>query len=439
MVAATAAVALVTAGCSGSSASDSSNGAVTITFWHSMGGTNGEALQHLVHEFNQENKGKIKVVATYEGNYDDTLAKLKASIQSQQTPDVAQIYDIGTRFMYDSHIEVPVQDFIDNDPSFDKGVLEKNILSYYSIGDKLYSMPFNTSMPVLYYNKDAFKAAGLDPNKPPTTLEEIRADSEKLTKPDHSQYGFGSAIYGWFLEQYTAKVGKTYCDQGNGRDGLATKVLFDQPADVQFVDWWQQMVKDGLAANPGRNTDNAQAAFKAGKVAINLESTGTMGAYQEGAKFDVGVGYFPGSAGASQQGGTVIGGASLWVLKHDDQAQQASWQFLKFLAAPESQAYWHTHTGYFPMNSKALDEPSDKAWLKKYPGFQVAIDQLHQTPTNVYTSGCLLGVMPQARQAAEVGWENAVLQKASPQQAMTAAAKSLEPAIKQYNQSIQQQ
>ena len=139
------------------------------------------------------------------GKYDDAIAKYKASVQSKSTPDVIQVYDIGTRFMIDAKQTVPMQDFIDRD-KVDMSDLQPNIAGYYSVDKKLYSMPFNTSMPVLYINQKLFKEAGLDPAKPPTTLAEIRTAAEKLSKKNGgpADYGFGAAIYGWLLEQFIA-------------------------------------------------------------------------------------------------------------------------------------------------------------------------------------------------------------------------------------------
>lgn len=432
------------AGGSAAPSDNGSSGGVQITFWHAMNGNNGKALQTLVDKFNAANQGKIHVVATYQGNYDDTLAKYKAAIQSKQTPSLIQIYDVGTRFMIDSGQTVPMQSFIDAD-KYDVSQLQPNILGYYSIGGKLYSMPFNTSMPILYYNKTAFQKAGLDPTKPPTTLDEIRTDAQKLTIKDASgkvtQYGFGAAIYGWFMEQWTAVADQPYCDNGNGRSAKATKVLVNGPEQVQLMTWWAQMVKDGLAVNTGRNTTDAQNAFKAGRVAINIESTGVLGGYQTAAqgKFDVGTGFYP-KIQASDAGGPIIGGASLWIdqANHSTQEQQASWAFVKFLNDPANQAYWHTQTGYFPVSKTALADPTDQAWVKDHPQFQTAITQLDQTKLDVATQGCLLGVMPQARQNTEVAMEKVILGQSAPQAALDAAVAADQPLIDQYNKATGQ-
>src|SRR5215467_11884477 len=162
---------------------------VEVTFWHGFAaGANQDATNALVQKFNDAHRGEIHVSAVYQGTYDDTLAKLKAAIQANQPgtlPSLSQIYDIGTRFMIDSKAIQPMQVFIDHD-KYSLADLEPNILGYYQINGKLYSMPWNVSTPLLYYSRDAFAAAGLDPGKPPQTLDEIRADAVKLTKKDAS-------------------------------------------------------------------------------------------------------------------------------------------------------------------------------------------------------------------------------------------------------------
>ncbi|SES38847.1 carbohydrate ABC transporter substrate-binding protein, CUT1 family [Pedococcus cremeus] len=419
---------------------DKASGVTTVSFWHAMDGKNAEVLTKLVSDFNAAHQGKIEVKATYAGKYDDAITKYKAAIQSKSTPDVIQIYDIGTQFMIDAKQTVPMQSFIDRD-KLNVGDLQPNITGYYSVDKKLNSMPFNTSMPVMYYNKTLFKKAGLDPEKPPTNLDEIRTAAEKLSKKKGgpADYGFGAAIYGWLLEQFIATSGSEYCDQGNGRDGKATKVQFDQGAAIDVVTWWQKMVKDGLAANTGRDTKAAQAAFKSGQLAINLESTGQLGGYSEAAKqggWELGAANYP-HVKAGETGGPIIGGASLWIngVGHKDANKEAAWQFVKFLSEPKSQATWHTGTGYFPNSKGALNEPVDVEYRKNNPLFDVAVKQLEGTELTKATQGCLLGVMPQARKASEDGIE-AALNGGDPQQSMTKAAQGLEAQIKSYNDSV---
>ncbi|MFJ1790647.1 ABC transporter substrate-binding protein [Kitasatospora griseola] len=427
-------------GAPAASALDQASGVTTVEFWHSMTGKNADALTALVNQFNAAHQGKIEVKPLFQGTYDDLVAKYKASVQQKATPAVVQVYDIGSRFMVDSKQIVPAQAFADKD-GYSLDDLQANIRNYYTFGGKLQSMPFNSSMPLLYLNDDAFKEAGLDPAKPPTTLAELGEMAQKLTKKDDSgktvRYGFGAAIYGWFVEQLLAENGALYCDSDNGRSGKANKVTFDSAKGAEIVQWWADLVKGGYAANTGRQTPDAQAAFKAGTVAMHLESTGVLRGYTEAAKFTVGTAPFPKTA-AGDQGGPIIGGASLWISGpgHSDAQKRASWEFEKFLTAPEQQAVWHTGTGYFPVNSKALELPADKEWVAKYPQFRTAIDQLKGTKPTQATAGCALGVMPQARKGVETAIEQTIAGTKTAQQALTDAAKELQPAIESYNSSV---
>jgi sn-glycerol 3-phosphate transport system substrate-binding protein len=200
-------------------------GEVDVTFRHGMSGTNGEAPQSLVDKFNTEHKGKIKVTRTYEGRYDSVLASYKNASRKRR-PDMMQMYDIGTRYMIDSNTTIPMQPFIDVD-KHDVSDLQPNIAGYCTVDDKLYSMPFNTSMPSMYVNREAFTRAGLDPDEPPTSLDEITAAAKKIkaTPGEIVQYGFGASLYGWFVEQWNSVADETRCDRaravvaGHGQAG----------------------------------------------------------------------------------------------------------------------------------------------------------------------------------------------------------------------------
>lgn len=347
------------------------------------------------------------------------------------------MYDIGTRFMIDSKATVPVQTFIDKD-KYDLSSFEPNVLGYYKVGTQLYSMPWNSSNPILYYNKDLFKAAGLDPDKPPKTWEEVADAAKKLTKGDVK--GFGIRDYGWYLEQSLATQGAFYADPQNGRaDKPADKAIFNGPEGVGFVNWLNGMLKDGSGANLGQNGGDTTAAFAAQKVAMIFESTAALRGVLNAAagKYEVGTAFYPRPANNPKAAGTIIGGASLWVMKDHPQAEQdATWDFIKFLMQPEQQAFWHTNTGYYPPSKAAYDVPADKEWLAKYPQFQTAIDQLHASPPNPATQGALLGIFVQARTDTEDAMSSVFNGQASAQQALDKAAGLVSDEIKQYNQAV---
>jgi sn-glycerol 3-phosphate transport system substrate-binding protein len=438
-----ATVAVATAilsGCGNSSnkTASSANNPVQITFWHSMSGKNGQAITKMINDFNNSHKN-IKVNAQFQGNYDDAINKLKSAEKGNAAPDVMQVYDIGTRFMIDSNWAVPMQKFIDNE-NYNTSDLEPNLLGYYTVNNKLYSMPFNASTPILYYNEDAFKNAGLDVNNPPKTFSDVEKDAKALTKKDSSgrisQYGYSMAIYGWFFEQFLVKQGANYVDNGNGRIAAPTKVEFDKNgAGLNVLNQWQKMVDSGYAGNFGRNTDDTMNAFIAGKTAMIIDSTASLSQILSGigGRFQVGTAFLPSFDGI-KDGGVSIGGASLWALNNKDEAKQkAAWEFIKFMVSPKEQAYWSTQTGYFPVTKKAYNVQLMKDNLKKYPQFQTAIDQLHASPKTA--EGALMAVFPEARQAIEVNIEQMLLHKQTPEQSIANAAKTINSAIKNYNQT----
>jgi sn-glycerol 3-phosphate transport system substrate-binding protein len=421
---------------------DALNGApqVELTFWHGMSGANGDALTKLTDQFNQQHAGKIHVNLAYKNTYDDTLAAYKAGISSGQLPDIVQMYDIGTRFMIDSKSILPIQSFVDAD-KYDVSDIQPNIAGYYTVDGALQSMPFNTSMPLFYFNKAAFTQAGLDPNTPPRTLADIRAAAEKIkaNPAPGVQYPFGASLYGWFLEQFTADAGQNLCEPANGHSGRATSVSLASDTNVALLTWWQGMVRDGLAMKLDSNTDNGDNAFTSGVAAMSLESTGSLGGFIKGAagRFEVGTGPYP-KVDAAGAGGPIIGGASLWVVgKGKSPAQErASWEFTKFLASTPSQVAWHTATGYFPISKAALNDPTDKAWVAQRPQFATAITQLQQTPLTPATQGCSVGVMPQVRKDVENAMQAAILQNQDPRAALTTAQNQADQQIGDYTKSL---
>ena len=204
----------------------------TITFWHSMGGVNGEAIDTLVKKFNDENKYGITVDAQYQGEYDDSLNKLKSAQIGNMGADLVQVYEIGTRFMIESGWVVPMQEMVDAD-NYDVSQIESNLAAYYTIDDKLYSMPFNSSTPIMYYNKDMFAQAGI--TEVPDSLEGISKIGDQLMNQGGASEVMSLGIYGWFFEQFVGKQGLDYANNGNGRDDVATAVDFDKNNELKIV------------------------------------------------------------------------------------------------------------------------------------------------------------------------------------------------------------
>ncbi len=412
-------------------ASESTGDKTTITFWHSMGGVNGEAMTYLIDKFNAENDKNIYVAAEYQGSYDDAINKLKSAQIGNMGADLVQIYDIGTRFMIDSGWVIPMQELIDAD-GWDTAQIEPNIAAYYSVDNTLYSMPFNSSTPILYYNKDMFEKAGI--TEVPDSLPKIGEIADKLVNEGGAGEAISLGIYGWFFEQFTCKQGKEYVDNGNGREAAATKVVFDENgAAAATLKAWKDLYDQGAAPNVGRGGDAGLVDFSSGKSAMTLGSTASLKQVLEdvNGKFEVGTAYFP-KISDSDEGGVSIGGGSLWALNNEDETKQkAVWEFVKFLVSAESQAYWNAQTGYFPVTTAAHDEQVFKDNIAKYPQFQTAIDQLHDSTPQ--SAGALLSVFPEARSIVETEIENMLNNSSSPEDAAAAMAEQINSAISEYN------
>lgn len=402
-----------------------------ISFWHSMGGVNGQAIDTLVKKFNDENEYGITVKAQYQGEYDDSLNKLKSAQIGNMEADLVQVYEIGSRFMIESGWITPMQQMIDAD-SYDLSQIEPNLAAYYTIDNQLYSMPFNSSTPIMYYNKEMFEKAGI--TEIPDSLEGIEAVGEKLLNEGGAGQVISLGIYGWFFEQFIGKQGLEYANNGNGRTEAATAVAFDSNgAAANILTAWKSLYDKGYAPNVGKGGDAGLADFSAGKSAITLGSTASLKQILQdvNGKFEVGTAYFP-KVKSTDEGGVSIGGASLWALNNNDAKKtRATWEFVKFLISPESQAYWNAQTGYFPVTTAAQEEPVFKENVEKYPQFQTAIDQLHDSSPKYV--GALLSVFPEARATVESEIENLLNGNADVKTAVKNMADAINKSIEEYN------
>lgn len=403
----------------------------TISFWHSMGGVNGEALDTLVKQFNEENEYGITVDAQYQGEYDDSLNKLKSAQIGNMGADLVQVYEIGTRFMIDSGWIVPMQEMIDGD-GYDLSQIEPNLAAYYTIDNELYSMPFNSSTPILYYNKDMFEKAGI--TEVPDSLEGIGEIGQQLLDNGGAGEAMSMGIYGWFFEQLISKQGLEYANNGNGRKEAATAVAFDENgAAKNILTVWKDLNDKGFAPIVGKGGDAGLADFSAGKSAITLGSTASLKQILQdvNGKFEVGTAYFP-KVSSSDEGGVSIGGASLWALDNQDPKKlRATWEFIKFLISPGSQAYWNAQTGYFPVTVAAQEEETFKQNVAEYPQFQTAIDQLHDSAPEY--AGALLSVFPEARAIVESEIESLLNGNEDVDAAVKNMTESINGAIEEYN------
>ncbi len=399
--------------------------ATEIQFWHAMEAALGDKVNAIAEQFNAS-QSDYKIVPVFKGTYDQALAAGISAYRSGNAPAILQVYEVGTATMMQAKKAViPVSDvFRQAGVPLDEKAFVPTVASYYSDAKtgQLVSMPFNSSTPVLYYNKDLFRKAGLDPNQPPKTWAELRADTEKLRKSGAS-CGYTTGWQGWIqLENYSAWHGLPFASRNNGFDGTDAVLEFNKPQQVAHIAFLQQMAKDGTFTYVGRK-DEATAKFYSGDCAIMTTSSGALATIRKYAKFEIGTGMMPYDAdvkGAPQN--AIIGGASLWVLGGKDaNTYRGVAKFLAYLSSAPVAAKWHQDTGYLPVTTAAYDLTRQQGFYAKNPGADTATRQMLNKPPLPFTKGLRLGNMPQIRTVVDEELEQVWAQKLTPQAALDAA------------------
>ncbi|MDG0026450.1 sn-glycerol-3-phosphate ABC transporter substrate-binding protein UgpB [Trinickia sp. Y13] len=420
-------------------ASQAAWAATEIQFWHAMEAALGERVNDIASDFNRS-QSDYKIVPVFKGTYDQTLAAGIAAYRSGNAPAILQVYEVGTATMMAAKkAVVPVTEvFKQAGTPLDQKAFVPTIASYYSDAktDELVSMPFNSSTPVLYYNKEAFKKAGLDPNRPPKTWDDVRVYAEKL-KASGMSCGFTTGWQGWIqLENYSAWHGLPFASENNGFDGLDAKLEFNKPQQVAHIKFLQDMAKQGTFTYVGRK-DEAVSKFYSGDCGILTNSSGSLATIRKYAKFDFGTGMMPYDAsvkGAPQN--AIIGGASLWVLAgKDPNVYKGVAKFLAYLSSPAVAAKWHEDTGYLPVTTAAYDLARSQGFYDKNPGADTAIKQMLNKPPLPYTKGLRLGNMPQIRTVVDEELEQVWAQKKTPQAALDSAVNRGNELLRRFQQS----
>ncbi len=388
----------------------------TVEFWHAMSGKNGQMVEELAKRFNESQKD-YKVVPVYKGGYSDTMNAGIAAFRAGQAPAIIQVYEVGTATMMAAKGAVkPVYQLMaENNEKFDPKVYIPTISSYYSTTDgKMLSMPFNSSTSVMYYNKDAFKKAGLDPEKPPVTWPEVFAAAEKL-KASGMEGGMSTNWISWIqLENFSAWHNLPFGTRSNGFDGLDTQLVFNTPLQLRHFTNLYEASKKGVFIYGGRES-KANPLFTGEKVGIHFESIGGYGNMKATAKFNFGVArlpYYPDVPGAPQN--SIIGGASLWVFNGKSKAEyKAVADFFSFISMPEQQAFWHQNTGYLPITTAAYELTKAQGFYATNPAHEVAIKQLLNKAPTANSMGIRFGNFNIIREIEDQAWEDILAGKVS--------------------------
>jgi sn-glycerol 3-phosphate transport system substrate-binding protein len=391
---------------------ESADEPVRITFWHAMQSAQGDALAQLTDLYNAS-QDRVVVELQNQNGYEELIDKYFQSSQEDR-PHVVQMPEYMLQQMADANTVIATTACIQAD-GFDIAPFLPRAMFAYQTGGVQWGMPLNISSPVLYYNKAMFEEAGLDPERPPITLDELREYSQAIVDSGAATYGIAldsgvNSGGAWFLEQWFARAGLPYADNDNGRTARATQVLFDTPEAVEMLTFAQDLVDDGLAAYVGEDPRGIDGLLKMGDPqqpgAMTIASSGTLGgalAFVEGGAIagitsaDIGVGPMP---GPSETPSATIGGAALYIVRdHGDAEAAAAWEYIQYLVTAEAQSFWADASGYAPVRADATEIDPLAATYAEDPRFRVNYDQVNLAADDFTAVGPVLGPMRQVRQA----------------------------------------
>jgi len=371
-----------------------------VHFWHAFSGRLGELVATQVGDFNAS-QTDYTVVQTHKGNYSETLNSGIAAFRANEQPHILMVFEVGTATMMAARGAVrPLHEVMElSGASFDQDAYIGAVKGYYTSteGDML-SLPFNASTPVLWVNRDAMAAAGVDPDTDLSTWQSVVTALTAL-KAGGEECPLVTAWQSWIhLENLSAYHDVPFATQDNGFAGLDTELTLNGEAQVAHLSAMGQWAKDGKFIYTGRRNEGG-ANFRSGECALFTESSAGYAGIKKEATFDFEVRplpYWKGLGNSPQN--TIIGGASLWVMEgHSDAEYTGAGEFLSFLSSTDVQAQWHQDTGYLPITAEAGDATRASGFYAANPGTEVAVIQMTANKPTANSNGLRLGSFDQIR------------------------------------------
>jgi sn-glycerol 3-phosphate transport system substrate-binding protein len=356
-------------------AANTGNGTRTkVRFWYGLGGQLGEVIEGQIAKFNQS-QDRVEVEGVFQQSYNGVQEKFQAALVGGDVPEIVQMEIHATPQFASSGALTPLEQFYENDPEFNFDDLVPATLLNQRWEGKLYAMPINRSTPLLYYNKDLFQAAGLDPNQPPKTWQEVRDIAKQIAKTENGQttvYGFIPMSSWWYFESMVWSNGGELMSED------LNNVTFAEPG-AEVVQIWADMVHQDKTARTftgDKANEQQQQEFIQGRAAMVLNSTADLGRYtRDIANFEFGTAFLPHMEGHEHAVPTGGAAAAIPAVVPEDK-KQAAWEFIKWWTSPEQAAIWSQNTGYFPVRQSSIDLLTEQGYYQERPNFKTAIDQL---------------------------------------------------------------
>jgi sn-glycerol 3-phosphate transport system substrate-binding protein len=409
-----------------------------IMLWHAMPGELGRQLEKLASDFNAS-QSEYRIVPGYKGSYTETVTAAIFAFRSRSQPAIVQVNEIATATMMAARGAIyPVFELMrDEAEAFSPAAYLPAVTGYYAdVAGNMLSFPFNSSTPILYYNKDKFRAAGLDPETAPKTWPEVGAAAKRL-RASGAVCGFTTSWPSWInVENFSAFHNLPISTRANGFDGLDAVLNFNNPAVVRHIAQLAQWQTTKVFDYSGRAT-TAEPRFQNGECGIFIGSSATRADIKANSKFEIGYGmlpYWPDVKGAPQN--TIIGGATLWVLRDRPRDEyKGVAKFFGYLSKPEIQAAWHQNTGYLPVTRAAFDLTRAQGFYDRNPGTVISIEQITLNPPTENSRGLRLGSFVLIRDVIDDELEQAFSGKKSAQAAMDSAVERGNRLLRQFERA----
>jgi len=409
-----------------------------IMWWHAMSGELGRQLDKLAADFNAS-QSEYRIVPNYKGNYTETVTAAIFAFRSRSQPAIVQVNEIATATMMAAKGAIyPVFELMrDEQEPFSPAAYLPAVTGYYAdVAGNMLSFPFNASTPILYYNKNLFRSAGLDPETAPKTWPEVGAAAKKL-RASGAVCGFTTSWPSWInVENFSAFHNLAVSTKANGFDGLDAVLVFNNPEMVRHIAQLAEWQAGKAFDYSGRGT-SAEPRFQNGECGIFIGSSATRADIKANSKFEVGYGmlpYWPGVEGAPQN--SIIGGATLWVLRDRPRAEyKGVAKFFGYLSKPEVQAAWHQNTGYLPITRAAFDLTRAQGFYDRNPGTAMSIEQITLKPPTDNSKGVRLGSFALIRVVIDDELEQAFAGKKSAQQALDSAVERGNRLLRQFERA----
>ncbi|MET3661467.1 sn-glycerol-3-phosphate ABC transporter substrate-binding protein UgpB [Aquamicrobium ahrensii] len=409
--------------------------ATQISWWHAMTGANAEVVEKIAGDFNAS-QSDYEVVPVFKGTYPETLNAGIAAFRAGQAPDIIQVFDVGTGVMMAAEGAIrPVAEVLEGAGlKFDKSQYLPGIVAYYSKPDgTMLSFPYNSSSPILYYNKDVFEKAGLDVDNPPKTWQEVFEAAKTIKTSGAAACGYTSTWLTWIhLENFAAWNNISYGTNENGLAGGDVELKINAPLYVNHFQAIADLAKDGTFKYGGR-TSEAKQLFLAGECGILTESSGGLGDIVKSG-MNYGIGQLPYDKDGDGPQNTTPGGASLWVMagKSDEQYKGVA-AFFNYLSQTDVQQYLHEQSGYLPVTLAAYEATKASDFYEKNPGRETPILQMMGKAPTENSKGVRLANLPQVRDIENEEFEKMLAGQQTAQEALDAAVKRGDAAISEAN------